>query len=82
MNAGEIVLTAGQRRFAQAHMAVPGERAAGAPHLVFMYHRDEAGTHRWLVDEFGWVIERTWFSVYDAPPRGPGRFARGKVTST
>jgi hypothetical protein len=51
-----------QRRFAQEHHARAGERAAGDERLVFMYRRDERGTHRWLIDDAGQVYDSAWFA--------------------
>jgi hypothetical protein len=79
MRGGEIILTAEQRGFARTHMAIPGERAAGALDLVFMYRREQAGTHRWLVDDAGVVVETTWFSADDPTRRRPGRRERAPM---
>jgi hypothetical protein len=46
-----------QRRFGEEHEATPGMHAGGRGQLVFFYRHERSGTHRWLVDADGEVVD-------------------------
>jgi hypothetical protein len=54
-------LTVAQQRFAQEHDAQVGYRAWDNDRRVFLYHEGAALTRRWLVDEYGQVVQTDVF---------------------
>jgi hypothetical protein len=65
MNAA-LSLSLAQHQFAREQHADPSGHAAGDEQLIFMYRRDSDGTHRWLIDAAGRILD----SVYFAEDRG------------